>query len=113
MKIISKQTGGGKTTELLKISAEKKMPIISAYGGDYIENVLKLRAKILNLEIPEPFSWYEIQQGKHRGKQYPGFLIDDIDYILERDLSAPIYAASITTCKNLIDYKEVEKYKEK
>jgi hypothetical protein len=113
MKIIAKQMGGGKTTELLKLSAKNKMPIISVGGREYIKKVLKAQAKRLNLDIPEPYSWYDIMRGKHRGKRYPGFLIDDIDVILGQFLSAPVHAASITTCRNLADYKAVEKYKEK
>ena len=80
MKIIAKGRGKGKTTELIKMSAEKQIPIVCRTSSI---KYIKEQAKQMNLKIPEPipFHWTDINKpcfGGITGK----VLIDDVDCIL-------------------------------
>lgn len=80
MKIIAKGRGKGKTTELIKMSAEKQIPIVCGAGS--VDCIIDM-AKQMKLEIPKPIifnrkdikaMWFGGVQGK--------VLIDNADDIL-------------------------------
>jgi hypothetical protein len=98
MKIIAKGRGKGKTTELIKMSAEKQIPIVCFYREEarHIEE----QAKQMGLEIPKPVSNLDYLEEKDTS-----ILIDNADIVLRNKFSGhPIEAITITTN----DYNELE-----
>lgn len=81
MNIIAKGRGQGKTTELIKISAEKQIPIVCGAGSkEYIRNM----ANDMDLKIPEPLTYKELNLKQYESKE---ILIDNAEYILSSMLS--------------------------
>lgn len=68
----------GKTTELIKMSAEKQMPILTM--NEHVCKDIKWKALQLNLEIPEPISAYSVKNGIDRGIGGKKVLVDDVMY---------------------------------
>lgn len=101
MKRIIKERGAGKTYDLVKLSAEKQIPILCM--GNY--DVLDV-AKELNVKIPEPISIWEYKRGFHKGRRIDDILVDEADFILQELLNIPIYALTITKPKE-ISKKEI------
>jgi hypothetical protein len=68
----------GKTTRLIKMSAET---------GAYIvcdnPHYVAFMAESLNYNIPFPLSYYEFVERKYYGKNMKGFLIDEIDHLVQ------------------------------
>lgn len=83
MNIIYKGRGKGKTTEIIKMSAEKNLYILVANRNQQRE-VFNL-AKDLNLSIPFPITVEEyFNSNKLRGSFINAILIDDADDILKQ-----------------------------
>ena len=83
MDIIYKGRGKGKTTELIKMSAEKNLYILVADRNRQRE-VFNL-ARDLNLNIPFPITVEDyFRSDKLRGSFINTILIDDADYILQQ-----------------------------
>lgn len=83
MNIIYKNRGKGKTTELIKISAEKYLYILVADKNRQRE-VFNL-ARDLNLNIPFPITVEDyFRSDKLRGSFIKTILIDDADDILQQ-----------------------------
>ena len=83
MNIIYNGRGKGKTTELIKMSAEKNLYILVANRNSQRE-VFEL-ARDLNLNIPFPITVEEyFTSGKLRGSFINTILIDDADDILQQ-----------------------------
>ena len=99
MKRIFKERGMGKTTDIVKISAEKQIPILCMS-----KHCIYDRAKEFNLKIPEPITIKDFMDGKHRGKTIDTILVDESEYILQTLLGIKIYA--LTGTKPLIVSKE-------
>lgn len=99
MKIIAKGRGQGKTTELIKISAEKQIPIVCVHDEMIID--IKKRAKEMNLKIPEPLKFKELNLTQWRDSP---ILIDNADLFLNnRVFGHRIEAITISTD----DYNEM------
>lgn len=96
MKRIIKERGTGKTYELVKLSAEKQIPILCMSK----EGVLD-RAKELNVKIPQPISIWDYEKGLHRGRDIESVLVDDSEYILQRLLEFKINALTVTKPKEV------------
>lgn len=100
MEIVRMNRGTGKTTELIKKSNEKCIPIICAdinrvkYISDY--------AKKLNINIPRPLPVNQLIQNKHifRGVKFTTVLVDDIENVLGSVLGIKIDKA--TTSSNIL-----------
>lgn len=100
MKIYTMPRGTGKTTKLVRMSAENNYPIIVRYrlSKEYILD----KAKRMNLVIPEPISLDEFQNGSMRGKRldYDAYLVDDLTLIIGDVFRAyfgkEVYAATMT-----------------
>ncbi len=86
--------GAGKTRTLIEKSAEHFYYIVckNRERADLIqEHAIKL-----GLDIPFPISWKEFFDGKYYGKNIRGFLIDDLDDILQSMTNVPIKAITMT-----------------
>jgi flagellar biosynthesis GTPase FlhF len=92
MKKILKPKGTGKTTDLIKLSAETKINIVCLDS----ERVLQVQkqAKTLKIDIPKVMSWKDFIYSKddNKGKS---ILIDNADDILQ-NLCYPIKLEAIT-----------------
>lgn len=95
MDVICKRRGEGKTTELVKRSAETG-EIILVPTRCHVSEILYVAQKH-KLNIPEPITVSEYERGILRGTRYPGILIDDADIVLRQVFSdAPVTAITIT-----------------
>lgn len=85
----------GKTTELVRMSAETSAYIVvqSKAAAAHAFAI----AKHLGLDIPYPITHAEFIAEEYYGKGITGFLIDDADALLQKlARCVPILAASIT-----------------
>lgn len=86
MDIIIKSRGHGKTRELIQMSSENNIPIVT-HNTDYI----KYLAQKLNYTIPEPIAYNNL-------KNYPNLsvYIDELDMFLKAITSCNCEAFTIT-----------------
>jgi hypothetical protein len=92
-KIILKR-GGGKTTELIKKSAET---------GDYIvcssqeeARYLQITAKEKGYDIPLPITYMDFIHKRYYGQNIKGFLIDNLEFFFECISKVPVNAVTMT-----------------
>ena len=98
MKIIAKPRKSGKTVELIKMSAKSHSYIVCQNQRD--SSRIFAMAKEKGLDINFPITYGEFINNRYCGKGIKGFLIDDIDILIQymcRD--AGIEAVTITTEK--------------
>ena len=94
MEIIVRGRRLGKTEELIKESAKTGYYIV-AINHRLAE--ITSRAKELGLKIPFPITFSEFLDGRFRGLDIKGFLIDDVDVLLlQLSRGVPIAAVTIT-----------------
>lgn len=101
LNIIMGKSKSGKTTELVKLSAEGKIPIICASKNN-VKNVKEIAEK-LNLNIPEPISVIDFIKTADFSK-INSILIDDLDLVLQIFLGA----FNIVLVSATMSYDEVE-----
>ena len=96
MEKIIMQKGYGKTTQLIKKSAE---------SGDYIvchsfdeADRIKFSAKQMGLGIPLPITYAEFIEKRYHGRNISGFLIDNLEMFLQFLSNVPVNA--VTMCPN-------------
>lgn len=77
MERIIKERTQGKTTELIKLSSEKQIPILVT--TNWASSFLQERAQELNLKIPSPL----VMNPKFQKLNNQDVLIDELDYIAE------------------------------
>lgn len=99
MKVISLSRGKGKTSEIVKLSASKQIPII--YWLSAQKNLFYTRAEELGLSIPEP-----VQFDQAYDKEV---LVDQIDAFMKFFLGVKVYGASADAEPVQIDKAEVAK----
>lgn len=103
MNIIIGKRCSGKTTELIKESAEKQIYIL--VGTRHRAEALANRAKDMGLDIPFPVTIEEYLKGsKFRGSciRRDGLLIDDADDVLQQIFAGiPIREVTITDHDNI------------
>ena len=97
MKIIARNRSKGKTTELIKISAEKQIPIVCDTSS--VQYIID-KAKEMNLKIPQPLTVQQLNMIQWRDKS---ILVDNAELILQNKLGHKIEAISISTN----DYNEI------
>lgn len=98
MKLIIKDRGMGKTTQLIYMSEATGYPIVT--NNKFSINSLKMRAKKLGCEIPEPITSYEMASGKKRGNHlYDNILVDEValDGVL-KDALNKYFNSNVVTC---------------
>jgi hypothetical protein len=80
MEIIQKPRNDGKTTELIKKSAENFSYIVC---HDHQEaHRISEQARLMELNIPFPITFNEFLQGQFSGRGINSFLIDNADWLL-------------------------------
>lgn len=106
MRLIIKDRGTGKTTGLIYASEATGYPIATA-NEVMVENIKKLAAE-MNCNIPEPVTFWELQNGRCKGNRlYDTVLIDEVEYILEDALSQ--YLGCTVKCATMSDKLKVKK----
>lgn len=91
-KIIAKR-GGGKTTELIKISAENGYYIV-CHQKQECQRISK-QAERMGLKIPFPITFSEFVDKDYHSPGIKGFLIDNADMLIEYMSLAPIAAITM------------------
>lgn len=86
---------GGKTTELIKRSAETGFYIV-CLNNKYVDQVER-HAQKMGLKIPQPITAVTFFNGRYYGPGVNGLLIDDVDIILQQVAHAPIQAITLTS----------------
>jgi gamma-glutamyl-gamma-aminobutyrate hydrolase PuuD len=103
--IITRSRGTGKTTDLIKISAEKQIPILAPTRGQ--KELIKEMAKKLGFEIPDPFSFGE----SFRGSTIKQVLVDNAEMVLQilisKEFGVDLDIAGLTMTKQ-VDIKKKE-----
>lgn len=95
MEIILKPRNSGKTTELIKKSAESGHYIV-CYNMKEVAAIAK-HARELNLNIPFPLTYDEFFRKQYHAKGIKGFLIDNAELLLQEMTRVKIYALTITS----------------
>lgn len=83
---IVKEKGQGKTIEIIKKSSELSIPILTMNHRS--RESIKNMAKKMGLDILEPITILEIENGKLSGLKISSILVDDIDSIMQQYLSS-------------------------
>lgn len=96
MKIIMLERGKGKTTELVKMSAETQTYILTATKQN-VRHICQI-ADDLGLNIPYPITVNEYLDGKLKESFIKSILIDDVDCVL-RSIFNTVQIDAITLTK--------------
>lgn len=94
MNIIFDKRRTGKTTELIKLSAETGHYIVTL--NNLTANDILNKAKKMNLTIPNPLTYHEFINCSYYGKNINGFLIDDAEMLLQGMSSYKIHTITMT-----------------
>lgn len=94
MYVISLPRRMGKTTILVRKSAENVIPIICATQQH--KKAVERCAKEMKLVIPQPFTVFDILRGVHKGMGYREFYIDELDTFLFILLGGEVKLATYT-----------------
>ena len=110
MKVIAKPRRGGKTTELIKLSAETNTYILVANKMRQKE-VMRL-ANLMNITIPYPVTVEDYMKTQFRGSFIKNILIDDVEDVLHAFFyTVAIDAITVTTertsCEDCISRESV------
>lgn len=71
----------GKTTELIKRSAATNEYIVCQTMAE--AQIICRNARSMNLSIPQPISYSEFIDGRYHGRGIKGFLVDNIEKLLD------------------------------
>ena len=99
MKLICTPPGGGKTTAMIRMSAEAVANgrIVYIVCSSYpVAHKISKRAAKMALDIPFPLTFSEFIAREYRGVRIDGLLIDDADDLLQDMARIPVIAMSIT-----------------
>lgn len=93
--IIVGERKSGKSTELIKISAERQIPIIvqSQKQVDFIMDM----AKRMNFKIPKPLSARQWLNQKDSSLMRRGALVDEVQAVIETLLGSNVVAMTISS----------------
>lgn len=106
MRILIKDRGTGKTTGLIYASEATGYPI--ATGNENMVSNIKHLAEEMGCNIPEPATFWELQNGRCKGNRlYDTVLIDEVECILEDALSQ--YLGCTVKCATMSDKLKVKK----
>lgn len=83
--------GSGKTTRLIKISAETKYPIVCV--SENAAKEISDKAISLGIDIPQPVSFHSCKEG-FLGKSVRGILIDNVELLLRHLAGVPVIAVT-------------------
>lgn len=86
--------GSGKTTQLIKISAETGAYIVCLNMDEAAR--IQHQSQQMNLKIPFPITFDEFISRKYYGAGIKGFLIDNIEMLLQSMSNVPILAITMS-----------------
>jgi hypothetical protein len=95
VKIVTEPRQRGKTTELIRLSAEEDLYIVCANRTE-AQRVAGV-AREMGLSIPFPLTWGEFASRQYHGRGVKGFAIDNLDACIQQMTPVPIRAVSLTT----------------
>ena len=104
MKLIIKDRGMGKTTQLIHTSEITGYPIVAS--TEAIVNEIKKQAERIGCKIPEPMTVQELLHGKARGRHgYENILVDEvcIGGVLQKALNQ-YFGRNVVACTCSPDY---------
>jgi hypothetical protein len=87
--------GKGKTTELIKKSAETGNYIVCHSLDE--ANRIQSKAQDMGLKIPLPITYDEFLKKRYYGKGIGGFLIDNADMFLQSLSNVPINSITVSS----------------
>lgn len=108
MKLISKPRRGGKTTELIKLSAETGAYIV-CHSKQEAHRVQAVATR-QGVNIPFPLSYGEFVNRDYCGRGVSGLLIDNVEALLEYMALSPVVAATITEDDDYGVFEEMDSY---
>lgn len=94
MNIIVAPRRMGKTTQLIQLCSSYKYALIVCNSHQMCEWTFHY-AKEMGINIPMPITYYELLEGRYRGKNIDAFLLDNVDMFLRSLTSVPIVAITI------------------
>lgn len=95
MKVIRGARQSGKTTELIRLSAQHQYaPIVCATHAEAYR--IAEQAREMEVQIPFPLTYDEFRARKYEGRHIDAFYIDNADHILQYMTHVRIAAISIT-----------------
>lgn len=110
MRLLIKDRGAGKTTQLILTSEATGYPIIT-HNEAAAQNIIRM-AKIMGVHIPEPISISKIEHNGLRGFRLERVLIDEGYDIIEKALKEYIGCQNIVAITLSDRIKEISKMKE-
>lgn len=93
MDVIVSGRGGGKTHQLIEMSARDGFVIVTPNVA--LAEDVKRRAREMGLVIPEPVSWSQ-SQTRLRGSRIAGLGIDNLDLIIQSLAHHPVQVVTLT-----------------
>lgn len=99
MKKIIDKIRSGKTTQLIKMSAETGAYIVCLSMEDAAR--IQRQSQQMNLKIPFPITFDEFVSRKYYGAGVKGFLIDNADMLLQSMSNVPVLAITMSTTNPL------------
>lgn len=103
MLIKRKPRGKGKTTELVKMSAQNNVPILCAHR-EMARNT-KCVARDLGLKIPEPLIVENFKNERYLGRRIGKILIDDLEMVLYEMFGSQV---ELVTTSAIVEFEENE-----
>jgi hypothetical protein len=94
MKKIIKERGMGKTTECVRLAAQKGIRIICMNENN--KNHILDVANELGVGIPEPLTIEQISSPRYRNMKLSEVIVDDAEYILQTLLALKVCAVAFT-----------------
>lgn len=96
MNVVIKKPRGGKTTELIKLSSQSHAYIVCMNTQESAR--IQRQAQEMNLKIPFPITFDEFLQGKFYKAGVKGFLIDNVELLLQSiGRGVPVLACSLSS----------------
>jgi hypothetical protein len=93
--IIVLKRGGGKTTELIKLCARYKHPLIVCNNKQMCEWTFK-HARDMGFDIPMPITYDDLVYNTYRGQNIDAFFLDNAELFLQSLTSVPIVAIAMS-----------------
>ena len=109
MRLLIKDRGTGKTTQLIHTSEATGYPIIT-HNETAAQNIIRM-AEMMGVHIPTPISISKIEHSGLRGFRLEGVLIDEGYDIIEKALEEYIGCQNIVAVTLSDKLKEISKMK--
>jgi len=95
MQIFQEDKGQKIPLQLIKIASLEGLTIVTQSFQSI--KAIRLAAKDMGLEIPQPISYYDFTRCQYPSKSEPkGFLIQNVDILLQKHSDAPIIGCTFS-----------------